>query len=217
MDPRQAEAAERMIEQQIVPRGLRDGRVLAAMRSVPRVAFVPPELEELAYDDRALPIGAEQTISQPYIVALMAAALALNGHERVLEIGTGSGYSAAVLSRLADAVYTVERQMTLAMTATARLRRLGYHNVFVRHGDGTLGWPEHAPYDAIVIAAGGPKIPEALVAQLAHGGRLVMPLKTNGDAQLITVAPDGSLRQELLDEVRFVPLIGAQGWSEDYL
>lgn len=213
------EAAIRMVENQIVERGVRDERVLAVMRSIPRAEFVPPHMEEFAYDDCSLPIGAEQTISQPYIVALMAASLRLTGRERVLEIGTGSGYAAAVLSRLAHTVYTVERLPTLAISAAARLRRMGYHNVRVRHGDGTLGWPEHAPYDGIVIAAGGPKVPEPLISQLAPNGRLVMPLESDPDGQVLVrviVGPDGSLRQERLDEVRFVPLIGAEGWSEDF-
>src|SRR5262245_4866588 len=153
-----------MVERHIAGRGVRDPAVLAAMRSVPRERFLPPDLEEFAYRDSPLPIAQGQTISQPFIVALMTEALRLGPDDRVLEIGTGSGYAAAVLARIAREVYTIERHEQLAQTATRRLEQLGFDNVFVRHGDGTLGWPEHAPYDAIVVAAGGPRIPEPLLA-----------------------------------------------------
>lgn len=204
-----------MVERQILGRGVRDERVLEAMRTVPREAFLPESLAELAYDDTPLPIEEEQTISQPYIVALMAEALELKPADRVLEIGAGSGYAAAVLSRVAREVYTVERHGSLAGLARERLRRLGYGNVQVLHGDGTLGWPEHAPYDAIVVAAGGPDVPRSLQEQLAPGGRLVIPIGSDPRTQeLIRVRRTGpdQWEREDLGAVRFVPLVGAQGW-----
>ncbi len=207
-----------MVRTQIAARGVRDPRILEAMRTVPREAFLPPELAEFAYEDHPLPIAEGQTISQPYIVALMTAALQLEPRDRVLEIGTGSGYAAAILGRVAHEVYTIERHGALADLATARLRTLGLDNVHVLHGDGTLGWHEHAPYDAIVVTAGGPEIPEALLAQLAVGGRLVIPIgeeKTLQQLVRVTREADGSLRRESLGDVRFVPLIGAQGWAEE--
>lgn len=209
---------EAMVERHLAARGITDPRVLAAMRAVPREAFVAGELAEFAYEDAPLPIEAAQTISQPYIVALMTAALELAPRSRVLEIGTGSGYAAAVLSRVAAAVYTIERHAELAEIASRRLTALGYTNVRVHHGDGTLGWAEHGPYDAIVVAAGGPRVPEALLAQLAVGGRLVIPIgETPRDQRLLRVrrvAPD-KYEQEDLGGVRFVPLIGAAGWQDD--
>ena len=165
-----------MVEKAIFRRGVRSELVLNAMRAVPREAFLPDQLREFAYQDSPLPIEESQTISQPYIVAFMTEALALQGGERILEIGAGSGYAAAVLSRIAGEVYTVERIGQLAEKAAARLADLGYHNVHVRHEDGTKGWPEHAPYDGIVVAAGGPEIPESLKEQLKIGGRLVIPI-----------------------------------------
>ena len=212
------DARERMVRTQIAARGIRDPAVLAAMRAVPREAFLPPELSEFAYEDHALPIEEGQTISQPYIVALMTAALELRPGDRVLEIGTGSGYAAAVLGRIAKEVYSIERHAALADLAAARLRTLGLDNVHVLHGDGTLGWAERAPYDAIVVAAGGPDVPDALLAQLAVGGRLVIPVGEDKALQTlvrITRAADGTLRREELGDVRFVPLIGAQGWAEE--
>jgi protein-L-isoaspartate(D-aspartate) O-methyltransferase len=211
-----SDARAQMVRTQIAARGVRDRAVLEAMRSVPREAFLPPELEEFAYADAPLPIERGQTISQPYIVALMTAAAELRPGDRVLEVGTGSGYAAAVLGRIAREVYTIERHEELAKLATERLAALGFSNVSVRHGDGTLGWPEHAPYDAIVVAAGGPKVPDALLDQLAPGGRLVIPVGQGRDVQqLLRVVRqvDGTLRQEDLGGVRFVPLIGAQGWE----
>ena len=178
---------------------------------------MPEELAEFAYDDAPLPIGDGQTISQPYIVAVTIEALELRGGERVLEIGTGSGYAAAVLSRIAKEVYTVERLESLAARGARRLARLGYDNVHVLCGDGSLGWPEHAPYDAIAVAAGGPEVPEALLAQLALGGRLVIPVGPDESSQMlvrVTRESDGALPQEALADVRFVPLIGEQGWPE---
>ena len=210
-------ARETMVRRHLAARGIHDPAVLAAMRSVPREAFLPPELAEFAYEDSPLPIAEGQTISQPYIVALMAEALVLRPEDRVLEVGTGSGYAAAVLGRIAREVYTIERHGELADSAAGRLQELGFRNVHVRHGDGTLGWPEHAPYDAIVVAAGGPDVPDALVRQLAVGGRLVIPLGADRDLQTlvrITRAADGRLHHEDLGGVRFVPLIGAQGWEE---
>ena len=207
-----------MVDLQLAARGISDRRLLAAFRAVPREAFVPPEIAALAYRDAPLPIGEGQTISQPYIVALTIAALRLEGGERVLEIGTGSGYAAAVLSRIAKQVFTVERLESLASSARDRLARLGYLNIDVRHGDGTLGWPAHAPYDAIAVAAGSPRVPKALVEQLAPGGRLVIPVGPDETSQVLTRVTRldaGAVRTEPLIEVRFVPLIGAQGWPGD--
>ena len=211
------EARAQMVDLQLQGRGISDSRILDAFRTVPREAFLSADLAEFAYQDAPLPIAEGQTISQPYIVSLTIEAMALKGHERVLEIGTGSGYAAAVLSRVAKDVFTVERKEGLASEARARLERLGYHNVHVLHGDGTLGWREHAPYDAIAVAAGGPEIPKALLAQLAPGGRLVIPVGTDESSQVLTrVTKDGpdDFRQEPLTDVRFVPLIGEQGWQE---
>ena len=205
-----------MVERHIRARGVSDPRVLAAVGSVPREAFLPPELAEFAYDDRPLPIEAGQTISQPYVVALMTEALQLGPDEDVLEIGTGSGYAAAVLAGVARRVYTIERHAELADLARERLARLGYANVLVQCGDGTLGWPEHAPYGAIVAAAGGPQVPHALIEQLAVGGRLVMPVGTSRAQELVRITRVSAteLRREDLGAVQFVPLIGEQGWAE---
>ncbi len=210
-----SDARAHMVRTHIAARGIRDPAVLAAMRDVPREAFLPPELEEFAYADAPLPIERGQTISQPYIVALMTAAAALRPGDRVLEVGTGSGYAAAILGRIVQEVYTVERHEELARVAAERLARLAFSNVSVFHGDGTLGWPEHAPYDAIIVAAGGPKVPEALLDQLAPGGRLVIPVGEGRSVQRllrVTRGADGRLHEEELGDVRFVPLIGAQGW-----
>lgn len=200
----------RMVERQLVRRGIADDRVLGAMRMVPREAFVPQYLARRAYDDCALPIEAEQTISQPYIVALMAEAAEIKVGDRVLEIGTGSGYAAAVLSRIAAHVHTIERHALLAQTARARLEALGFDNVEVRCGDGMLGWPETAPFDAILSAASGPGIPEAWKRQLAPGGRLVMPRGGMTRVQnLIKLKRTGEdeFTQENLGKVMFVPLV----------
>jgi protein-L-isoaspartate(D-aspartate) O-methyltransferase len=208
---------ERMVTTQIEARGITDPLVLSAMRAVPRERFVPSALARFAYEDRPLPIGEGQTISQPYIVAMMAQAA---GHEpgaRVLEIGTGSGYGAAVLSRIAAEVYTVERVPVLAEEARDRLARLGYANVHVLEGDGTLGWAEHAPYDAILVTAGGPRVPEALLGQLAAEGRLIMPVGAGSRHQRlvrVTRTATQEYRYEYLEEVAFVPLIGAEGWPQ---
>jgi protein-L-isoaspartate(D-aspartate) O-methyltransferase len=213
-----AERRATMVATQIAARGVTDPAVLAAMRTVPREAFVRPESVEFAYDDVPLPIGKGQTISQPYIVALMTEALRPAPADRVLEIGTGSGYAAAVLHCLVKQVYTVERLESLYRLARRRLRRLGYDNVYVHHGNGTLGWPAHAPYDGIVVTAGGPTIPMALQEQLALGGRLVIPVGTQPTYQMlmrVTRVSATSFEQEELGYVCFVPLIGAQGWADD--
>jgi protein-L-isoaspartate(D-aspartate) O-methyltransferase len=205
-----------MVNRYIRARGIRDPRVLAALATVPREAFLPAALAEFAYEDHPLPIQAGQTSSQPYIVALMTEALALGRGEDVLEIGTGSGYAAAVLARVARRVYTIERHAELADVARERLAALGYDNVEVRCGDGTLGWPEHAPYNAIVVAAGGPELPQALLDQLAIGGRLVIPVGSSRSQTLVRVTRIGAqeFRREDLGAVMFVPLIGEQGWAE---
>src|SRR2546430_1848389 len=183
---------DRMVDGQIAGRGIADQRVLDAMRRVPREAFVAPGFEEFAYDDSPLPIEEGQTISQPYIVALMIEAAEVKRGDRVLDVGTGSGYAAAVLSGIAGKVYTIERHGALAEAAKRRFAKLGYRNIEVRHGDGTLGWPEAAPFDAIIVAAGGPEIPEALRRQLKVGGRLVMPIGALGRTQrLVKVVRDG--------------------------
>lgn len=208
---------KRMVDLHLSGRGIADRRVLAAFLSVPREDFVPEALARFAYADAPLSIGGGQTISQPYIVAATIEALEVKPEDRALEIGTGSGYAAAILSRLAKEVYTVERLEPLAESARERLARLGYGRVHVLCGDGTLGWPEHAPYDAIAVAAGGPRIPRALLGQLAPGGRLVIPVGRDLSSQmLVRVAKDqvGRLRFEPLGAVRFVPLIGEQGWPE---
>ncbi|HVJ91527.1 MAG TPA: protein-L-isoaspartate(D-aspartate) O-methyltransferase [Labilithrix sp.] len=207
----------RMVEGQLAQRGITAPFILDAFRSVPREAFVPDELVEFAYEDTPLPIGEGQTISQPYIVALTLEALELQGGERVLEIGTGSGYATAVLGRIAKDVYTVERIESLATAARERLRHLGYSNVHVRCADGSHGWPEHAPYDAIAVAAGGPKIPEPLLAQLALGGRLVMPVGKDPTSQTlvrVTRESETEFRQEDVSAVHFVPLVGKEGWRD---
>ena len=204
-----------MVERDIAARGVRDELVLDAMRKVPRELFLPKNLREFAYEDTPLPIAGEQTISQPYIVAFMAESLMLKGGEKVLEIGAGSGYAAAVLSEIAANVYTVERLGPLAEKAAATLAELGYDNVHVLHGDGTRGWPAHAPYDAIVVAAGGPQVPESLKEQLKIGGRLVIPVGADQRSQelvRVTRISVDEYRSEDIADVRFVPLIGEQGW-----
>jgi protein-L-isoaspartate(D-aspartate) O-methyltransferase len=207
---------KRMVERDIATRGVRDELVLDAMRKVPRELFLPKNLREFAYEDSPLPIAGEQTISQPYIVAFMTEALMLKGGEKVLEIGAGSGYAAAVLSEIAANVYTVERLGPLAKKAAETLAEIGYDNVHVLHGDGTRGWPEHAPYDAIVVAAGGPQVPESLKEQLKIGGRLVIPVGADQRSQeLVRVArvSANDYRSEDIADVRFVPLIGEEGWE----
>jgi protein-L-isoaspartate(D-aspartate) O-methyltransferase len=203
-----------MVEQQLIGRGIRDPRLLAAFDLVPREAFVDPSVADLAYDDSPLPIAEGQTISQPYVVALMIEALDVRPGDRVLEVGAGSGYAAAILSRLAERVFAIERQPRLADLARDRLHRHGYDNVEVRTGDGTLGLPDAAPYDAILVSAGGPGIPKALIDQLAPGGRLVIPVGRPGLQRLLrlTKSPGGRIHQEDLGPVSFVPLVGDAGW-----
>lgn len=207
---------EQMVERQIRARGVTSPRVLAAMGRVRREGYVPSYLGEFAYDDSPLPIEEEQTISQPYIVAFMVEALDLKGHEKVLEIGTGSGYAAAVLGLLAREVFTIERHEKLARLATQRLARDGHANVHVRCGDGTIGWPQVAPFDAIVVAAGGPRVPESLRQQLAIGGRLVIPIGDQvGNQELVRVTRTSAdhYAEERIANVRFVPLIGRDGFA----
>ncbi|HOV87659.1 MAG TPA: protein-L-isoaspartate(D-aspartate) O-methyltransferase [Syntrophobacteraceae bacterium] len=208
-------ARDRMVETQLIGRGIDDDRVLIAMRKVPRHLFVDEALQEQAYNDHPLPISDKQTISQPYIVALMTEALHLKGHEKVLEIGTGSGYQAAVLAELAHRVFSMERFASLAHRAGQVLQKLGYRNVIVRVGDGTLGWPEESPFDGIVVTAGAPKVPQTLVDQLAVKGRLVIPVGDRISQELIVVerAPEG-IRKHNLGGVRFVDLVGKWGWEE---
>jgi protein-L-isoaspartate(D-aspartate) O-methyltransferase len=212
-----ASRREAMVREQLMARGLRDERVLWAMRVVRRHAFVPEKLREFAYEDSPLTLGRGQTISQPYVVALMAQALELSATDRVLEIGAGSGYAAAVLGVLAARVDTLERLPELAERAARILAAEGFENVHLHQRDGTLGLPELAPFDAIVVTAGGPDVPPALLEQLAPGGRLVIPVGELLDAQRLqrlTRAPDGTVAREDLGPVRFVPLIGAQGWHD---
>ncbi|NLB05407.1 MAG: protein-L-isoaspartate(D-aspartate) O-methyltransferase [Desulfobulbaceae bacterium] len=202
-----------MIEEQLVPRGISDPRVLEAMRQVPRHLFVEDAMQAHAYGDFPLPIGSGQTISQPYIVALMPEALQLKGTERVLELGTGSGYQAAILSRLCLRVYTIERIDALVGRARRVFDRLRYHNIVSRIDDGTEGWSAEAPFDGILVTAGGPRIPDPLLAQLADPGRLVIPVGDQGvqDLQLVEKR-DGGLTVRTIEQVRFVDLIGAYGW-----
>jgi len=211
-------AAEReaMVERQLRRRGISEPDILDAFRAVPREAFISDEYAHLAYGDHPLPIEANQTISQPYIVALMIQAAAIKGGDKVLEVGAGSGYAAAVISRIAQKVIGIERQHDLVELARERLRRLGYDNVEIVEGDGTKGCREEAPFDAVLAAASGSHVPRPLVEQLATDGRIVMPLGEPGWVQeliKVTKQGDGILRQENLGGVRFVPLIGEEGWK----
>ncbi len=211
-----SEARERMVDNQIAARGVRSEKVLDAMRKVPRELFLPGGLAEFAYEDSPLPIEAGQTISQPYIVAFMVEALALRGGEKVLEIGTGSGYAAAILGEIAGEVYSIERIEELANSAASILADNGYDNVQVLHSDGTLGCAEHAPYDGIVVTAGGPEIPDSLKRQLKIGGHLVIPVGKNKEFQeliRVTRVSESEFESEDLAAVRFVPLVGAEGWD----
>jgi protein-L-isoaspartate(D-aspartate) O-methyltransferase len=204
-----------MVETQLRRRGIIDESVLAAMNTVPRHEFVPADFRNRSYDDSPLPIGEGQTISQPYIVAAMTAALRLTGSERVLEIGTGCGYQAAVLSILAKQVYTVECRSALATAAAQRLSRLGYSNVHVHCGDGTLGMPDFAPFDAILVAAAAPSVPPPLLAQLGEGGRLILPIGDAENQELqIMERRGGAFRTQTLEGCRFVPLVGCHGWKD---
>jgi len=204
-----------MVRDQLQRRGVKDPAVLAAMEQVPREAFVPERLREMSYQDSPLPIGEGQTISQPFIVARMIERLELTPEDKVLEIGTGSGYGAAILSRIANTVYTVERRASLAEAAREKLDKLGYDNIHVVVGDGSLGWPENAPYDAIVGTAGAPKVPEPLKEQLSVGGRLVLPVGTVPEQQVLIrlrKTAEDRFEQEEMEAVRFVPLVGEAGW-----
>ncbi|EHJ04079.1 protein-L-isoaspartate(D-aspartate) O-methyltransferase [Marinobacter manganoxydans] len=205
-----------MVDYQLRARGIGSPLVLEAMGRVPRERFIPERMKDCAYDDGPLPIGAGQTISQPYIVALMTEALDLEGGERVLDIGTGSGYAAAVLSCIASEVFSIERVQELADRAARTLAAEGFDNVRVRCGDGTIGWPEHQPFDGIIVAAGAPAVPDSLKHQLAVGGHLVIPVGSEHSVQSlerITRLTENEFRTEDLGAVRFVPLIGEQGWS----
>lgn len=204
---------EEMVTHQLIRRGIRDERVLKAMRETPRHLFVPAQQRAMAYDDTPLPIGYDQTISQPLMVGMMTEAIQLQGGERVLEIGTGSGYQAAILARLARVVFTIERIPELAAQARATLAMLEITRVHVFVGDGTSGLPEHAPYDAIVVAAGAPTVPKALLAQLKVNGRLVIPTGDRMEQTLLRVTrTNDGFRTEPLGGCRFVPLIGEHGW-----
>ncbi|MBN1283473.1 MAG: protein-L-isoaspartate(D-aspartate) O-methyltransferase [Proteobacteria bacterium] len=211
-----AVARRRMVTEQLIPGGIRDSRVLEVMGRVKRHAFVSPGMEDQAYMDRPLPIGLNQTISQPLMVAIMTEALALEGREKVLEIGTGSGYQAAILAEMAGAVCTVERITDLSIRARKVLYRLGYENIKLRIGDGTLGWPEEAPFDGIIVTAGAPVVPEALMAQLSDGGRLVIPVGGEEMQRLdvITRRGDG-FDTRSVTACRFVKLIGREGWHNE--
>jgi len=209
LEARMARLREEMVQQQLIQRGIRDERVLAVMRKVPRHRFVPPEYVYAAYDDGPLPIGAGQTISQPYIVALMTELLHLQGPEKVLEVGTGSGYQTAILAELAREVYTVELELELLERARRLLASMGYTNIYFRHGDGSEGWPEAAPFDAIIVTAAPPEVPPALIEQLRVGGRLVIPVGTwDQDLQLIVKhGPEPTdCTVQSITPVRFVPL-----------
>jgi protein-L-isoaspartate(D-aspartate) O-methyltransferase len=220
--PNYEEARRRMVEEQIARRGIQDERVLQAMRAVPRHRFLPPDLWGAAYQDHPLPIGYGQTISQPYIVAYMTEMLALTVDDRVLEIGTGSGYQSAVLSRLARQVYTIERIPELSANAQEVLKGLGYcplteagdyRNIQFRVGDGGYGWPEESPFDAIIVTAAAPETPPPLIAQLADGAHLVIPIGPTGYQDLVRVTRRGErIHTEQLTPVAFVPLIGEHGW-----
>ena len=203
-----ARARDSMVASQIVVRGVRDPKTLAAMRDVPRHLFVPPSLMKEAYEDRPLPIGHGQTISQPYIVAFMTEALGLKGGEKVLEVGAGSGYQSAVLSRIAAKVFGIEIVEPLARDARQRLVRLGYSNVEIRAGDGYLGWPEHAPFDAIMVTAAAPRVPEPLKRQLKDGGRLILPVGDQTQELRIVTRRKDRFDEENVLPVRFVPMTG---------
>ncbi|MBI2962492.1 MAG: protein-L-isoaspartate(D-aspartate) O-methyltransferase [Deltaproteobacteria bacterium] len=208
-------ARQKMLESQIRARNVRDPRVLEAIRRVPRHLFVEEALRDRAYLDKALPIGEKQTISQPYMVAAMSEALKLRGRERVLEIGTGSGYQTAVLAELAESVFSIERIAAFVPVARRRLESLGYYNVLIKVGDGTIGWSEHAPYDAILVTAAAPHVPRPLLEQLQVGGLLVAPIGGEETQSLLRIRRDeDGFHEEDLGECRFVKLIGRHGWEQ---
>lgn len=207
------EGRKAMVQEQLEKRGVKDPAVLAAMRTVPRHLFLDPEQAPAAYEDRPLPIGRGQTISQPYVVAAMSEALELRGGDRVLEVGTGSGYQAAVLAELASEVFSIESVPELAHAAAERLARLCYRNVHVRSGDGASGWPDEAPFDGVLVGCGAPRIPPALIAQLRPGRRMVIPVGRPGEVmelRLLRKQPNGELEEETLMPVRFVPFVSPQ-------
>jgi protein-L-isoaspartate(D-aspartate) O-methyltransferase len=207
-------ARDEMVRYQLAERNIRDRRVLEAMARVPRHRFVDVALRSRAYDDHALPIGSGQTISQPYMVALMTEALGLSGGEKVLEIGTGSGYQTAILAEFTPRVFSIERSPQLSRSAAATLKELGYNNVILKTGDGTLGWPEHAPYDRIVVTAGAPDLPAPLFEQLAEKGILVIPVGDRDFQSLeVVVKRGGKARTSRLIDCAFVPLVGREGWD----
>jgi protein-L-isoaspartate(D-aspartate) O-methyltransferase len=207
-------ARQKMLESQIRARNVRDARVLEAIRRVPRHLFVEEALRDRAYSDKALPIGEKQTISQPFIVAAMSEALELSGRERVLEIGTGSGYQTAVLAALAESVFSVERISGFVASARQRLEALGLYNVLIKVGDGSIGWSEHAPYDAILVTAAAPQVPRPLLEQLQIGGRLVVPIgPEDGQALVRFRRSEEGFQEEELGECRFVKLVGRYGWE----
>ncbi len=207
---------QKMVNEQIAHRGLHSPRLLEAFRRVPRHNFVPPECRKNAYDDGPLPIGIGQTISQPYIVALMTSLLSLDGDENVLEIGTGSGYQAAILAELAKTVHTIERHSQLAERASETLANLGYANIFVHSGDGSLGWPETGPYQGILVTAAAPSAPQSLLSQLAEGGRLVIPVGDHyGQDLQVWERHGGRYEPESIIPVMFVPLRGEFGWKDE--
>lgn len=204
-----------MVEEQIVARGIKNPRLLAAMRKIPRHLFVDPGLLQRAYNDSSLPIGQKQTVSQPYMAARMTDALELSGEERVLEIGTGSGYQTALLAELSFNVFSVEKIRGLATKARALLDRLQYQNIAIQVGDGSIGWPEHSPFDAIVVTAGAPELPRPLIEQLALGGRLVIPVGDHQTQVLVRITRHAEkFEEEQLGECRFVKLWGKFGWQE---
>ncbi|HDR16518.1 MAG TPA: protein-L-isoaspartate(D-aspartate) O-methyltransferase [Desulfobacteraceae bacterium] len=208
-------ARERMVANQLVRRGIKDKRVLEAMRSLPRDRFVEEALIGEAYNDHPLPIGFRQTISQPYMVALMTESLCLQGFERVLEIGTGSGYQTALLAKLAESVYTIERIPALLDKARVLLSSLGFTNIAYKAYDGTLGWPDRAPFEAVIVTAAGPSIPAPLLDQLADGGRLVMPVGSRDGQELVKIVRKGDeYIRHRMGGCRFVNLVGLHGWKE---
>ena len=206
----------KMVEEQITARGIKDPRVIEAMKKVPRHLFVEEALQSQAYSDHPLPIGEKQTISQPYMVALMAEALQLKGNEKALEIGAGSGYQTAILAEIAKSVFSIERILSLTMRARKLLRELGYRNVEIKFSDGTQGWMEESPFDAVIVTAGAPEIPQPLVNQLAVGGRLVIPVGDSVIQDLIRVTKtEEGIHKEDLGGCRFVKLIGKYGWEDE--
>ena len=210
-----ARKREEMVRSQIEARGIRESQVLSAFRKVPRHLFVSEALREQAYGDYPLPIGEQQTISQPYIVAEMTQALELNKEDRILEIGTGSGYQAAILAQIVYRVYTVERKRSLYVQARRLFDQLNYHNIVTRYADGTKGWPAESPFDAIVVTAGAPQVPEVLISQLVQGGRLVVPVGNQHTQELIKIhRGKDNIQQTNLGGCRFVKLVGEHGWKE---